>query len=192
MWIVLKLGGSLLDDLPDAGRRVETVARDVRGTGARPVIVAGGGAAGDAVRTWDRVHGLGQERSHWLAVRALGLTARLAEAVLSTVRVVTDEAGASEAERSGATAVLDPWEFLSADERSVDPLPHHWDVTTDSIAARVARRWGGALRLLKSVDLPAGTTWEGAAATGLVDRWFPREAAALPEVRWINLRTVGM
>jgi aspartokinase-like uncharacterized kinase len=36
--------------------------------------------------------------------------------------------------------------------RSENPLPHHWDVTSDTIAAWVAHKLGLDLLLLKSVD----------------------------------------
>ena len=42
--------------------------------------------------------------------------------------------------------------------RRYDPLPHSWDVTSDTIAAWVAGKLGGDLLVLKSVD---GITKEG-------------------------------
>jgi hypothetical protein len=36
--------------------------------------------------------------------------------------------------------------------RRYDPLPHSWDITSDTIAAWVAGRLGGDLLVLKSVD----------------------------------------
>ena len=42
-----------------------------------------------------------------------------------------------------------------------DPLPHNWDITSDTIAAWVAYRLGLDLVVLKSVDgiMKGGTTW---------------------------------
>ena len=71
-------------------------------------------------------------------------------------------------------------------------LPHTWAVTTDSIAARAAVVYGAErLVLLKSVDVPAGTTWEVAAERGWVDRHFPHVIANAPfPVEVVNFRRV--
>ena len=69
------------------------------------------------------------------------------------------------------------------------PLPHDWSVTSDSIAARLATAVGAAeLVLLKSTRIAPGTSQAAAAATGLVDEYFPRAACTVPRVRWVNLR----
>jgi hypothetical protein len=48
-------------------------------------------------------------------------------------------------------------------------------VTSDSIAARMAVVLGAdRLILLKSIDMPSGTSWTEAAERGWVDRHFPR------------------
>ena len=71
-------------------------------------------------------------------------------------------------------------------------LPHHWSVTSDSIAARVAVAAGAEhLVLLKSVTIPEGMDWEEAAERGFVDEWFARTlrpAGASLKVRAVNLR----
>lgn len=71
-------------------------------------------------------------------------------------------------------------------------MPHSWDVTTDSIAARVALVHGAErLVLLKSVDVPSGTPWEEAAARGWVDAHFPKVAAELTcPIEVVNFRRV--
>jgi aspartokinase-like uncharacterized kinase len=87
-------------------------------------------------------------------------------------------------------AILDPLPYLLAAEAATKftPLPHSWDVTSDSIAARVAAELQAELVLLKSTpppsdDLPA------AAASGYVDPYFPTAAAGLQSVRFVNLRS---
>ena len=83
-----------------------------------------------------------------------------------------------------------PCGFLEElDEGRPDALPASWDVTTDSIAARIAVRLGaGRLALLKSADLPEGITREEAARLGLVDARFPRVARSLDQVECVFLR----
>ena len=72
--IVVKVGGSLFDHAGLGPALREFVA------GLAPadvLLVPGGGPVADAVRELDRVHGLGEEASHWLALRSLDVTAEL-------------------------------------------------------------------------------------------------------------------
>lgn len=181
---VLKLGGSLLD-LPDLLPRLRAVLSGID----RPMLVVGGGAATDFLAGMDRLHGLGEEASHWLALHALTLHARMIAALLPGSAVASTPETCVDVWSAGGAALLDAHAFLAADEASADPLPHRWDVTTDSVAARAARRFAaGELILLKSADLPAGADAAEAARLGLVDPHFPAEAAAIARVTWINLR----
>jgi aspartokinase-like uncharacterized kinase len=127
--VVVKLGGSLYNQVPDL-----VPAFLVSG---RPLfIVPGGGIFADVVRK-TRVD---DDSSHWMAVAAM------------------DQYGwfiASQGIR--ATALLKvpdkPVVFLPyGSMQKHDPLPHSWDVTSDSIAAWVADILGLDLLLLKSVD----------------------------------------
>ena len=89
--VVLKIGGSLLD-LPDLPRRLSEWLRQSRI--ARPLVIVGGGAAADAVRSWDRTYQLGEERAHQLAVESMGLTRLLLQELLDGALTVRDRAGA--------------------------------------------------------------------------------------------------
>ncbi len=86
--------------------------------------------------------------------------------------------------------VLDCFAFAQEDEVRPGALPHTWSVTTDSIAARAALVFRAErLVLLKSTDVPAGTSWDTAAANGWVDAHFPQIASALNcPVEIINFR----
>src|SRR5262249_15841448 len=85
--------------------------------------------------------------------------------------------------------IMAPYEFLRQEECRDSPLPHTWQVTSDSIAARLAVRAGaGALLLLKSHSVPAGTTRAEAVARNLVDPFFPMAEQSLPRVACLNLR----
>ena len=70
--LALKLGGSLLRNrLPPA------FFSWLKELPAPAVLLPGGGAAADAVRAWQTLHDFDDDAAHWLAVRALGLTAAL-------------------------------------------------------------------------------------------------------------------
>jgi aspartokinase-like uncharacterized kinase len=182
---VIKLGGSLLD-LPDlAGQLKAWLARQPL---ARNLIVTGGGRFVDELRRLDRLHHPSQESCHWLAIRAMSLTANLLHALAPDWPIITRLDGLAGA--PGRTAILDPWDFLHAEESSPvgQPLPHSWDVTSDSIAARVARRIDAVeLVLLKSSLPPQPCDRRQAAELGCVDPYFPQESHNLP-VRCADFR----
>jgi aspartokinase-like uncharacterized kinase len=66
--IVIKVGGSLFDrpSLRDDLRAYLAPFDE-----SRVELVAGGGHSAEAVRTYDRIHRLGEETSHHLAVQSL-------------------------------------------------------------------------------------------------------------------------
>ncbi|RUL88221.1 amino acid kinase family protein [Tautonia sociabilis] len=185
--LVVKLGGSLLDwpGLPAAiDAFLKAQAR------RRILIVVGGGAIVDAIRDLDRIHQLGQERSHALALRAMDLTARVAEGLLPGLTVVELPEELPPCWELGGIPVLAPRRLLDRDDHeSASPLPHHWDVTSDSISARIADLLGAEeLLLLKSTAAPAGLDLAGASSLGLVDPLFPLVAEPIPLVSLLNLR----
>jgi aspartokinase-like uncharacterized kinase len=177
---VVKMGGSLYD-LPDLGRRLQQVLAAL-GPADR-LIVPGGGPTADVIRAFDRDHRLGPEPSHWLALRACALNAHFLACLLPGTRVV------SLPEECQGIAILDPFEFVRDDEGRPGCLPHCWDATSDSVAARVAVAARARLVLLKSISLPDGMSWHVAAAAGHVDPIFPDIVVdAGLDVRAINLR----
>ena len=184
--VVIKVGGSLLD-LPALPSRL--LAYLAGRSGERQVLVVGGGGAADWVRDLDRVHGLGEETAHALAMRALDLTAYALAAAVPGLDVVDHPRDLGACWAAGRTPIFCPRRLLDEDDRvAPDPLPHSWDVTSDSIAARVARCLRAReLVLLKSVSLPTGVDLAEAARLGLVDPAFPAVVSGLV-VTLVNLR----
>jgi aspartokinase-like uncharacterized kinase len=184
---VCKLGGSLLDweGLPGALAWIER-----QWPGQPLVLVVGGGQTADLVRHWDRLFHLGEERAHWLALESLALNESLATELWPRLRPARNRAQVEAAHRDGVPALICASCFVRWGERqAAPPLPHTWQVTTDSIAAWVAQLVdAGELVLAKSVDLPAGCTVTEAAAQGLVDEYFPQLAGGVPRLSWVNLR----
>ncbi len=171
--VVVKVGGSLFD-LPDLGGRL---ARWLEITSLSEVtFVAGGGAAADVVREMDRTHRLGEEKSHWLALESLRLTASLLLAL-------------SAREGCQPFRVEDLYSFARRDEGRPGCLPHRWEVTSDSLAARVAEVIGAReLILLKSVTIPPDMDWAEAGRRGYVDGYFPTMIARGVKARAVNFR----
>ncbi len=185
--VVLKLGGSLLD-WPEWPIRFSRLLRNLEAR--QPLIVVGGGEAADIVRRWDRLHGLGDETAHRLAMRAMSFNAHLVCALLPDCRLTRLRADVQRIWKRGRIAVLDAAAFVDrAEADGAATLPRRWSLTSDSIAAWVAHHWPAeALVLLKSSPLPLPISLEDAAATGLVDEDFPAMAAALPRLGWCHLR----
>jgi aspartokinase-like uncharacterized kinase len=187
--VVVKVGGSL-HDLPRLGERLRQWLD--RLLTRRVLLVAGGGPAADWVRQLDCLENLGEERAHWLALRALSFTARVLAARLDQAVVIDNVDDRQLVWQEGRWPILDVYHFAAADEARPGRLPHLWDVTSDSLAARAALVAGiPALCLLKSVALPPGCTWMEAARQGIVDAMFPQVAATAGEhlqVSVVNFR----
>jgi aspartokinase-like uncharacterized kinase len=187
--VVVKVGGSLYD-LPQLGPALgQWVEKE--GIGPRALFVPGGGPIVEACRSIDRAQSLGDENSHWLALEALILSARILAWIMPGGAVVRELAACSSLWDKGRIPILDPLAFALADEGKPGSLPHSWDVTSDSIACRVAIVAGASrLILLKSVTIPEGIDWAEAGRRGYVDPCFHivlAQASGI-EVRAINFR----
>jgi aspartokinase-like uncharacterized kinase len=172
---VIKIGGSLLG-LADLPARLANVLTDF--SRPLPVAMCGGGKAVDLIRAWDRLYTLGEEASHWIAVLALGVNARVVSKIVPILDHVVDAAEFPRIWSRRKVPLYDAMAFLEReDAHRSDPLPRRWRVTSDSIAARMAVLLGAPeLILLKSITPRDGTTREEAARLGIVDPYFPMAA----------------
>ncbi len=127
--VVVKLGGSLFD-------RTAAVVKAVRESGRPALIVPGGGRFADLVRRRD----LPDTAAHWMALAAME---QFGWYIASHGVPATAEIA-----RPRETTLLLPY----CPVRRADPLPHSWDITSDTIAAWVASELQVDLILLKSVD----------------------------------------
>jgi aspartokinase-like uncharacterized kinase len=146
----------------------ETLLSVLAGIGAswkKPLlIVPGGGPFADTVRDLDRRIGLSDDAAHWMAVLAMNQYAYLIVSRLRGSALVEDRLEIAAALENGHIPVLAPFRWL----RQVDPLPHAWTVTSDTIAAWISGQVGARCLLL--VKPP------GAWGPDLVDEHFARVA----------------
>ncbi|QSZ67403.1 uridylate kinase [Methanofollis aquaemaris] len=133
--VVVKIGGSLMD-------RAGAVVDEIIDAGRPALIVPGGGGFADAVRALDPP----STPAHWMAISAMEAYGwYLSSFGLHPTGdlVVPDR-----------PSVLLPYTLM----RARDPLPHSWEITSDTIAAWVAGELGIPLVMVKSVD---GLTKDG-------------------------------
>lgn len=172
---VIKLGGSLLGT-PSLAERFRAWLREQ--SPLANVVVVGGGTIVEKLRELDHVHGFAPNQAHWLAIQAMSVTAGVVADALGDAPLVPS-LDQLRLQRAGVE-ILDVEQFMRDDAGGDDPLPESWDVTSDSIAARLAARLGAdELVLLKSACQPPGSNWTELAAAGYVDVYFPRAAAGL-------------
>jgi aspartokinase-like uncharacterized kinase len=150
--VVIKVGGSLIREAPELVDRLVTefgsgshgAVPDWQASDKTPfsiLIVPGGGIFADAVRRADEMFGLGDDASHWMAI--LGMEQYACYLQDKSHATGTD----SVKELPQGVSILFPYRLLKAE----DPLPHSWDVTSDTIAAWVARQTGA--RFIKATDV---------------------------------------
>ena len=160
---VVKLGGGLLAYIEHCDAALATIAAAARAH--RLLIVPGGGPFADTVRAVDGRLSLSDDAAHWMAVLAMDQYAHLIAARLAGGVLVAEPCEIAAALAEGHVPVLAPTRWL----READPLPHTWDVTSDSIAAWIAGAVGA--RRLVVIKPPSAT------GSDVMDAYFPR---ALP------------
>ncbi len=184
--VLVKVGGSLLD-LEHLGPKLrrwldEECPRET-------LLLAGGGACAEVIRSLDARHGLPPEVSHALAIKAMAINAALLAHLLPRSQLTSNREEMAVIWSEGLTAILHPsdqaWRSVHADPW----IESSWDCTSDSLAAAAALGLRvKELILLKSVAGQPGQTPEAWAKAGLVDRCFPARAAMIPKLRWVHFR----
>jgi aspartokinase-like uncharacterized kinase len=143
---VVKVGGALLQ-LEDALARSLAALEQAASTHTL-LIVPGGGPFADAVRAVDARHALRPSDAHWMAILGMEQFAILLASRLRHAELVHRRGEVARAHARGMLPVLAPYRWL----RESDPLPHGWDVTSDSIAAWIASVVGARQLILIKPD----------------------------------------
>jgi 5-(aminomethyl)-3-furanmethanol phosphate kinase len=185
---VVKLGGSLLGDarLPRLARHWLDSEPEMS-----TVVIVGGGVWVDGVRNAYQTFSLDEAFCHWLCVDLLEQTSRLGSKLLGIPH--TDDWQQLLAPTTNRSTVFRCGRFL----REIEPtlgepaLEHSWTVTTDSIAARIARlAEADELVLWKSAPPPETSDRNEWARANYVDTAFPIASQEL-SVRAVNLLSSG-
>jgi len=126
---VLKIGGSLINQVPGITSTLLASPWPV-------LVIPGGGPFANLVRSMNAP----DNESHWMAI--LGMEQYgwyIASHGIGTTQ---------DLQVPCRPTVFLPYALMQKE----DPLPHHWDITSDTIAAWGAYRLGLDLVILKSVD----------------------------------------
>jgi len=166
---ILKIGGSLA-----RGETLPALCQEIGRLGASSplLVIPGGGDFADQVRlAYQRFH-LTETAAHHMALLAMDQYGILLSELIPNSVPVMDLLPARRLASAGQTPVLLPAALL----RQADPLPHSWEITSDTIAAWIARHSGSSLLiLLKDVD-GLFSTWQSSAITGeLILETYPVE-----------------
>jgi 5-(aminomethyl)-3-furanmethanol phosphate kinase len=178
--ILIKLGGSLFS-MPELKGKLRHIIQKLE---VRPIrFLVGGGEAADVVREWDKIHHLSAEDSHWIAIHSMRLSAHFVERLLQIPLV-------SNLDGKESLAVFEPINWLMQDEMNEDHLSHCWDVTSDSIAMRIAiKAEVEELIFLKSTAAPSSKTLHEAIENGSLDVGISSQIIPSSlRIGWINLR----
>jgi aspartokinase-like uncharacterized kinase len=128
---LLKAGGSLYHcpDLPAVTAVWAGLART-----HRLLLLPGGGPFTNQVRVADAHFHLSDSAAHWMAILGMDQYAYMLADLIPEAVLVRDLTTAAESCAAGRLAVLAPSTLLLAS----NPLPHCWQITSDSIAAWLA------------------------------------------------------
>jgi aspartokinase-like uncharacterized kinase len=169
---VVKLGGSLTE----GGALRGWLAAVARSGGGCCVVVPGGGGFADAVRTAQAAQRFSDRAAHQMALLAMEQCAIMLADLVPELTLCATASDMTAALAAGGSPVWLPSRMALADPS----IAESWDVTSDSLAAWLARRVEARrLILIKSGPKPQGdpVAW---AASGFVDAAFPefvRDAA---------------
>jgi 5-(aminomethyl)-3-furanmethanol phosphate kinase len=143
---VLKIGGSL-----SRGPALSDLCREISSLGKcrSLLVVPGGGKFADQVREAYHQYGLSETFAHCMALLAMDQYGYILNHLIENSCLAPDLSTSLEAAESGRTAILLPSTIVIQSS----PLPHSWQVTSDSIAAWVAQlACCPRLVLLKDID----------------------------------------
>ena len=145
MWVV-KVGGSLANS-PELPRWLDVIA--TAGAG-KVVLVPGGGSWADEVRAAQKREGFDDHVAHQKALRAMEQYGKVLAGMRANLIPAASIADIHEALRNGQIAVWMPYKMIVADAS----IPECWDVTSDSLAAWLAKQLNAsALLLVKSLKI---------------------------------------
>jgi len=185
---VVKVGGSLFDLADLADRLRSWLAAQPP---AHHVLITGGGALVEQVRQWHAQRPLSEEAAHWMCVDLMAVTAHMLHDWLPEIPLIEDDRLLCQRLGERSCTIFSPAHWMRHSEPHLPgkKLPTNWEVTSDSIAARLAiTLLADELVLLKSAAPSKSANLEQLAQSGYVDPMFAALQPELPPTHLVNFR----
>ncbi|MCH2114746.1 MAG: hypothetical protein MK171_07550 [Pirellulales bacterium] len=184
---VVKVGGSLLD-LPDLADRIRHWL--AAQSAAHHILIAGGGPLADQMRQWHQQRPIREASAHWMCIDLMTVTAHLLHDRMPEIPLIEDDRLLCQrvGDRSCTIFGVGPWMRESESHLPGTRLPATWEVSSDSIAGRLAIVLGATELVLLKSALPPNDKLDHLSNTEYVDPMFSRLAAELPPIRPVNLK----
>ncbi|MFW5444484.1 MAG: uridylate kinase [Methylococcaceae bacterium] len=163
---VIKLGGSLMQDIPVLTQCLKSIERQNK---EKLVLVPGGGTFADQVRLVQKQWGFTDEIAHQMAVLAMQQTAILFSSIVQSVVLAGKVSTIQQALVNHSVVIWSP----DIDELNSANIKTDWDVTSDSLAAWLANQLKATeLILVKSAEIPFTLSIQQMQEQGLLDQAF--------------------
>lgn len=177
---VVKLGGSSMStDYASLLRRWLAVQAS-----AETIVVMGGGREISKVAKAQQHEEFDDAEAHWLCIEIMRQNAQNLARKMTEAKWLPCCSELPPAGTSTTLWIVDPWRFMLDDAKMKLPLPESWDVSSDSIAARLAERVAADELVMLKSRLPPDLNRLGR----YVDPLFTFTARDLERVRFVNVR----
>ena len=196
---VIKLGGSIFGNRESRAwdqRFVDWYSslRQDSPTGMTDLLIVGGGNSVNQLRQLAKKAKLSEYVAHWIAIGFMSVNARLAADRLGiAIQCVMPCSGdppvqaatgvLSEESQFKHLFVFDPSLLLQSNQIALETS---WRITSDSIAAAVARRYNADELILLKSAIPPTEDLRELARQGYIDEMFPQIAASLCNVQFVT------
>ncbi len=160
--IVIKLGGSLSNDVAGLTACLNTIEQKLKG---KVVIVPGGGVFADQVRVLQKQWQFDDLAAHNMALLAMQQMALLLSSIKPELLIVNKVSALNNHLRTIWSPDIQELKHTS--------IKANWDITSDSLAAWLATQLKAVeLILVKSAKIPQTSTVQQMQKQGLVDNAF--------------------
>ena len=151
--LIIKIGGKILESKEDLKSTIDQIQLLINENIIQNiVIIPGGGSRANFIRHLDAEFKLGDDLSHWMSIYAMDLNGIKIKEEFSFIKLIKDFKILKKEiniPNNNNISVFQPYYYL----RNKDPLPHSWNVTSDSITLHLAKNLGlNEIYLIKNVD----------------------------------------
>lgn len=145
---IFKIGGKILENRQHLTATVsQLTSLYERNILNKVIIIAGGGSYANLIRLLDQKIHIGDDLSHWMAIYSMDLNGKKISRYFPRVKRTKSLEEIEKANR--ILTVFLPYTYL----HQYDPLPHSWDITSDSITLFLAYKLKlNECYLIKNVD----------------------------------------